>query len=113
MDYITFGILCFIGLVFLVMVWKILGSLIVAAGIAAGILNDLCDLGILTFGFVEGWIFDVIAFILIALAFRNIYTLISLIDLIPGLGFLPFHSLAMLLAWIRSPRKVEKIYVKK
>jgi len=74
-DYITLGIVVFIGIVFLVMVWEIIGSVVVAAAIVAGILNDLCDLGILVVGFVEGWIFDVIAFILIALAFRNVYAL--------------------------------------
>jgi len=110
MDFL---LLLFLGFIFVVAI-VMLGDLLRGATIVLALMNDLYDLGVLVFAFPEvdvllslGWIFDVIVFILIAVSYRSAYSLISLLDLIPMLGFLPFHSLSLLLSKIKRKKKRE------
>jgi len=107
-------LLLFLGFIFVVAI-VMLGDLLRGVTIVLALINDLYDLGALTFAFPGadvllglGWIFDVIVFILIAVSYRSACSLISLLDLIPIFGYLPFHSLALLLSKVKGRKVREK-----
>jgi len=110
MDIVTLAILAFIAVVGIAMLGKLLGHLIGAAAIIAAIINDLVDIGIIAIIPELGWLADLAIFLLILLAYRNAGALISLLDLIPNFGFLPFHALSLLVSW-KIRQKSGKAYV--
>ena len=110
MDLVTLAILVFIAIVGLGMLGRLLGHLIGAATIIAAIINDLADIGVVVIVPELGWLADLATFFLILLAYRNAGALISLLDLVPSFGFLPFHTLSLLVSW-KIGQKSEKVYV--
>lgn len=108
MDPVTLAILGFIVLVGIIMLGKLIGSILNAVAIVLAIVNDLTDIGIIKVAPATGWLGDIITFLAILLAFRNAGALISLLDLVPSLGFLPFHTLALLVSWRIRKKKEEK-----
>jgi len=113
MDLVTLGILAFIAIVGIAMLGKLLSHLLGAAAIIAAIMNDLVDLGIVIAVPELGWLADLAVFFLILLVYRNAGALISLLDLVPGYGFLPFHTLSLLVSWKIKQRREGAIYVVK
>ena len=113
MDIVTLAILAFIAIVGIGMLGRLLGHLIGAAAIIAAIINDLVDIGIIVIIPELGWLADLATFFLILLAYRNAGALISLLDLIPNFGFLPFHTLSLLISWKIRQRREETVYVVK
>jgi len=110
MDPVTLAILAFIGIVGIAMLGNLLGHILGAAAIVLAIMNDLVDLGIVLVIPELGWIADVVVFFVILLVYRNAGALISLLDLVPGYGFLPFHTLSLLVSW-KIRQKSERVYV--
>ena len=111
MELVTLTILAFIAIVGICMLGRLLGHLVGATAIIAAIINDLVDIGIIVIVPELGWLADLATFFLILLAYRNAGALISLLDLIPGYGFLPFHTLSLLISWKIRQRKEETVYV--
>jgi len=111
MDIVTLAILAFIAVVGIGMLGKLLGHLIGVAAIIAAIINDLADIGIIVIIPELGWLADLAVFFLILLTYRNAGALISLLDLIPNFGFLPFNTLSLLISWKIRQRKEETVYV--
>ena len=109
MDPVTLAILLFIAIAGLLLLGKLIGHLIGALAIVAAIVNDLADIGIFTITPNLGWVWDIVVFILILLAYRNTGALISLLEIVPVLGILPLHTIALLVSW-RFRKKSEKVY---
>jgi len=112
MDPATLAILAFIGIVGIVMLGKLLGHVFGAVTIILALMNDLVDLGIISVYPELGWVADLIVFLLILIMYRNAGALISLLDLVPGYGYLPFHTAALLISW-SIKRREETTYVTK
>jgi len=110
MDPVTLAILVFIGIVGIAMLGSLLGHLLGATAIILALMNDLVDLGIVTVIPELGWIADIAVFFILLLVYRNAGALLSLLDLIPGYGFLPFHTLSLLVSW-RLKKREEAVYV--
>ena len=113
MDPVTLAILVFIGIVGIAMLGSLLGHLLGAAAIILAIMNDLMDLGIVSVMPELGWIADIAVFFILLLVYRNAGALISLLDLVPGYSFLPFHTLSLLVSWKIKQRREETVYVVK
>jgi len=117
MDVATLAVLVFIAVVGLIMLGKLLGHLIGAIAIIAAIVKDLADIGVIVIFPDLGWIADLVVFFLILLSFRNIGAFLSLPDLVPIIGFLPFHTLSLLISWAKQRREKEEkeraIYIAK
>jgi len=113
MDIVTLAILAFIAIVGIGMLGRLLGHLIGAAAIIVAIINDLVDIGIIVIIPELGWLADLATFFLILLAYRNAGALISLLDLIPNFGFLPFHTLSLLISWKLKQKREETYVVRK
>ena len=111
MDPVTLAILVFIGIVGIAMLGSLLGHLLGATAIILALMNDLVDLGIVTVIPELGWIADIAVFFILLLVYRNAGALLSLLDLIPGYGFLPFHTLSLLVSWKLQRKREEAIYV--
>ena len=107
MDPVTLAILLFIAIAGLLLLGKLIGHLIGALAIVAAIVNDLADIGIFAVTPNLGWVGDIVVFILILLAYRNAGALISLLELVPGLGILPLHTIALLASWRIKKEKEE------
>ena len=113
MDPVTLAILLFIAVAGLLLLGKLLGHLIGALAIVAAIVNDLADIGIFTVAPNLGWVGDIIVFILILLAYRNAGALISLLEIVPVLGILPLHTIALLISWKLKQKREETHVVRK
>jgi len=110
-DLVTLAILVFIGIVGIAMLGSLIGHLFGAAAIILALMNDLMDLGIVLVIPELGWIADIIVFFVLLLVYRNAGAFISLLDLIPGYGFLPFHTLSLAVSWKLKQKREEAIYV--
>ena len=113
MDPVTLAILLFIAIAGLLLLGKLIGHLIAALAIVAAIVNDLADIGIFTITPNPGWVGDIIVFILILLAYRNAGALTSLLEIVPVLGILPLHTIALLISWKLKQKREEAQVLRK
>jgi len=92
--------------VFVVFICWVLGFRL-SQGFAMGlsIVNDLVDVGVGSLPIV-GDVFDIVVIIVSILVTRSFWSILNILELIPGIDILPLHSIGTALG-IRSVRKME------
>ena len=102
-EWIVIGI---VGLIILVIVsFYVIPRILPVIAIALAVINDLLDLGLIGTVPITGDVLDIITSIVLAIGLRKIYTAISLAELIPGIDFLPIHTLSAILSLTIGKKK--------